>query len=90
MCLDTLMQSIAITRLKMTGFELELFEFLWIITLSYIQAPWRKFQKNSLMLRKEKTRCEAIFKDFNKKYQAYGLNIDFHNSLELPHPHWYL
>lgn len=31
MCLDTLMLSIAMARLKIPGFELELFEFLCII-----------------------------------------------------------
>lgn len=90
MCLDTLMLSIAMARLKIPGFELGLFEFLCIITPSYNQAPWRKFQENSHMLRKEETRGNGEVMVFTKKHQAYVLNIDFHNSLEFPHPHWCL
>lgn len=39
MCLDILMLSIAMARLKTPGCELVLSEFLCIIKLSYIQAP---------------------------------------------------
>lgn len=64
MCLDTLMLNIALARLKIPGFELELFKFLCVILLRYIQALWRKFQKNSHMFRKEKPRCEVMVKAF--------------------------
>lgn len=56
------MLSIAMARLKIPGFELELFEFLCIITHPHTLKEVPK--KTSHMFRREKPGCEVMVKVF--------------------------
>lgn len=59
--------------------------------LRYIQAPWKKLQKKPhTCLGKRNLNVSGCLKLFNKKHQAYGLNVDSHDSLEAPHSRWHL